>query len=223
MKRKKAKVKKSPRVKIDCVYDELVKVGSLVPNPENPNTHTTEQIELTAAIITATKWRYPIVVSKNSGMIVDGHMRYSAAMLISEKLKVPVDYQSFPSYDDERVEMIRKNRIESMSLLKKSKVGNIIVDVQTNDYDLSLTAISPEEIDVLLNVGGAKDRPEIEFTTEVMESNNYIVFVFDNEVDWMAAEQAFGVKKVKGLDCRKDYVREGLGRVLNGSKLLEKL
>ena len=62
---------------------------------------------------------------------------------------------------------------------------------------------------------------EEEFTSEILEENNYIVFVFDNTLDWQVIEAQFELESVKALDSKEGYKRAGIGRVLNGKKLLK--
>jgi len=62
---------------------------------------------------------------------------------------------------------------------------------------------------------------EEEFTSEVLEENNYIVFVFNNSIDWLTAEDKLGLKSVQALDSKTDYKRKGTGRVLSGDKFLK--
>jgi hypothetical protein len=64
---------------------------------------------------------------------------------------------------------------------------------------------------------------EVEFTREVMEANNYIILLFDNEMDWLSAESMFELSQAQALDSREDYQRAGIGRVVDGKKLLELL
>jgi DNA modification methylase len=156
--------KKKSDIVIDCAYDKLVPVSELKPNQENPNTHTEEQIKLTAAIIKATKWRYAITVSNQSGMIVDGHCRYEAGLLIGD-IKVPVDYQDFDSYEDEKAEMIRKNKLEELSEFSGLKLADILVDLDQANYDLSLTALTQEEIEDIV-IGPLEGNPEDDIVPE---------------------------------------------------------
>lgn len=67
--------------------------------------------------------------------------------------------------------------------------------------------------------GIGESRAEEEFTTEVLEENNYIVFTFDNSVDWLQVSEYFNLKTVQAKDSKKDYRRKGVGRVLDGKKL----
>lgn len=144
-------MKTKSEIKIDCAYDKLVPAKSLKPNLENPNLHTQAQVRLTAEIIRRTRWRYPITVSNQSGLIVDGHCRHAAALLIDPNMKVPVDYQDFDSYEDEKAEMVRKNKLEELSEFSDSKLADILNDLEASNYDLSLTAVSQDEIDGITN------------------------------------------------------------------------
>lgn len=81
--------------------------------------------------------------------------------------------------------------------------------------DLGVDVFAEEESEDVTekeNVDGEED-----FATEIMEKHDYIILAFDNEVDWMAACQSFGIKKVRGLGRLKQV---GLGRVLKGSDVL---
>lgn len=44
-------------IPVFCSHDSIEQVEKLVPNPKNPNQHSSEQIALLARIITATGWR----------------------------------------------------------------------------------------------------------------------------------------------------------------------
>ena len=70
---------------------------------------------------------------------------------------------------------------------------------------------------------GEYEKPEVEFATEILEANNYVVFYFDNIMDWQVIKDKFEIKTVKALDSEGDYERTGVGRVVNGKKLLEAL
>ena len=58
---------------------------------------------------------------------------------------------------------------------------------------------------------------------ELMESNNYVVLAFNNEVDWLQAQSIFDLKTVKALDSKPGFEKRGVGRVLNGAKTINML
>jgi len=117
---------------------------------------------------------------------------------------------------------------------------------QVSDYDLQQVAELAypyrEELDltgIRINVGDSrslksviedyapdidrKEDPEYEFSPELYESYNYIVLYFENELDWKSAVDAFEVKRVKSWDSRDGYMRTGIGRVIEGKKILKRL
>jgi hypothetical protein len=67
------------------------------------------------------------------------------------------------------------------------------------------------------------EKPEIEFTQELMEEHNYVVLYFENSVDWLQAQTLLGLKTVKALDSKKGFEKTGIGRVIKGSEAIKKL
>lgn len=64
--------------------------------------------------------------------------------------------------------------------------------------------------------GGA----EVEYTEELFESHNYVILYFKNDVDWQTAVEKLGIKKKKTTDSTDSYMRAGIGRVLDGAKIV---
>ena len=89
-----------------------------------------------------------------------------------------------------------------------------------NDFEISQL----EEMGVDLKLKEEKeDKPDIEFTEELLEEHNYVVLYFDNSVDWLQAESLFGLKTVQALSSKDGFRKMGVGRVLKGSEALERL
>ena len=68
----------------------------------------------------------------------------------------------------------------------------------------------------------AEEKPEIEFSDELLLEHNYIVLYFDNPFDWEVAKEKFGLKRVRDLIPRKGQPT-GVGRVVNGSQWLDRI
>ncbi len=73
-----------------------------------------------------------------------------------------------------------------------------------------------------------RSEPEITLSPELLERQDYLVFTFDNELDWRAITDEFAVGKVYAYDPKT--VRPGIaagnvgtGHVIDGKKLLAKL
>jgi len=135
---------------VHCSYTEIVSLSDLVPNPRNPNKHPQKQVNLLAEIIQQQGWRSPIVVSKRSGFIVQGHGRHLAAKHLGLE-SAPVDYQDFDSDALEWAQVIADNRIAELSNIDKSLMADLICEIDTlSDLDLSLTAFSEAEIEKMM-------------------------------------------------------------------------
>ena len=57
------------------------------------------------------------------------------------------------------------------------------------------------------------DAPEVEFAQELLECHNYVVLVFDNEVDWLQAQTLLKLKSIRSHGKLK---QNGIGRVVRG-------
>jgi hypothetical protein len=136
--------------KIYCSYTKLADPKRLKPNPANPNKHSDAQIELLAKLITAHGWRHPITLSKRSKLVVSGHCRLSAALLLGLK-QVPVDEQSFKNQAEELAVLIADNQIPELSETDGLMMADILCELDQANYPLELTALSKEEIEAYIN------------------------------------------------------------------------
>lgn len=114
-------------VAVFCSYDEILPIGQLQPNPQNPNQHNEQQVKLLGEIIRSAGWRAPITISKRSGLIVKGHGRFAGSgttMVACEKMgRKAVLMELDPKYCDV---IIRRYIQESGNLdLKVERDGEI--------------------------------------------------------------------------------------------------
>ena len=112
----------------------------LLPNPENPNRHSAHQIQILAAVIQEQGWRAPITVSKRSGLIVRGHGRLEAAMLMGCDV-VPVDEQDYKSEAEELADLLADNRLSELAELDEDDLRRVIERLRGADpeFDVELT------------------------------------------------------------------------------------
>ena len=123
---------------VHCAFDKMVAIEELKPNPQNPNTHPKEQVELLAQIIKKTGWRSPITVSTLSGMIVKGHGRLMAAELLGCKT-VPVDFQDYENESLELADLMADNRIAELSEIDNKKLLNLFEEFDSGEVEFSLS------------------------------------------------------------------------------------
>lgn len=207
---------------VHCAFDEMVATDKLRPNPRNPNTHPERQIELLAKIIKMQGWRNPIVVSKRSGLMTKGHARLAAANLL-KLTEVPVDIQDYADENQEIEDMVADNRIAELAEIDKTVVSDLLSKLQEAGRDLDLTGFGQDAVAKMLEDRKEEEKPEIQFTEELLEAHNYIVLYTDTETDWLQLNTLFPLKTVKALDSRPGFEKQGIGRVIRWADFINKI
>ena len=212
-----SKVVKAGDIRVYCACDEIVHVDKLKPNPNNPNFHPQHQVERLAKII-ANGWRQPITVSRRSGMIVKGHGRLEAAVLLETDF-VPVDYQDYKSEAEEVADLLADNRLAELAETDEELLESLLSDSMFGGFDIELTGydeIPDNLIDDIQNEG--RVIPDME--KRLYEHHDYIVIVFDQMHDFLKGCSVLGVRKVNSAFV-KGQRKIGTGRVVKGKKFLE--
>lgn len=215
-------------VPVWCAFSEIIPIADVKANPRNPNQHPIEQIELLSKIIKGQGWRWPIKISTRSGYIVSGHCRLSAAKRAG-LLSVPVDYQDYGSDEAETADMLADNRVQELSILDDDLAMSLVNDLNAAGYDTELTGFDFDPSggftvpDDGKGSGDEEEKPEIDFSEELMESNNYIVLTFKNDIDWLQAQTIFKIETVKALHWKPGFPRKGVGRVIDGATAINRI
>lgn len=155
----------------------------------------------------------PIVVNSNperKNIIVGGRQRWDVAKEIGLP-QVPVVYLNL-NLEQERELNLRLNRDYGAWDLKKLA-----------DFDYKLlkdVGFKDGELKKITEVLDINHNPEIPFTPELLEEQNYVLFYFNNSLDWNVIKEFFKIAPAQALDSREGYERVGIGRVLDGHKLL---
>lgn len=215
---------------------------------KNPRTIRDDDYKLLRKNIRELGMFKPLLVMPD-GVVLGGNMRLKAyrEMGYTDIWVSAVDFKSeqdgFVAYldgvrvENEKKEPVRvfKSKEEAMfiyAMADNNRAGETKKDLVTrllSDYK-----ISESDLDMKIDFGKATPirelkkiteqvKSEIQFTPELLHENNYIVFTFDNVLDWQVIEKAFDIKAVKALDSKDNYFRAGIGRVVDGKKLLEKI
>jgi hypothetical protein len=212
-------------MRVLCAHTSLVDPATLKPNPANPNRHSAHQIQILAAIIQEQGWRAPITVSKRSGLIVRGHGRLEAALLMGCE-KVPVDEQDYANEAEELADLLADNRLSELAELDEADLKKVIEKLREADpsFDVELTGFMEDEIAKLFAEEDVEDALETipRMECQAFEHHDYLVFMFHDLRDWMLALQGMGVVEVD-YSISRTSKRIGIGRVLNGKRLLQLL
>ena len=210
-------------IPIYCAHTRLADPNSLKPNPANPNRHSAHQIQLLASIIQEQGWRNPITVSNRSGLIVRGHGRLEAALLIGCET-VPVDEQDYASEAEELADLLADNRLAELAELDEDELKRLLKSIQEADpnFDLELTGFAEDEIRKLFDdEDPAEDLETIpRMECQAFEHHDYLVFMFHDLRDWMLVLQLMGARQVD-FSITRTTKKIGLGRVLHGKRLIQ--
>jgi len=112
-----------------------VDIKKLKPHPKNRNKHPKEQIDRLAKILMYQGFRKPIVVSNQSGFIVEGHGRVEAAKF-NKWTTVPVSYQDFEDETQEYAHLTADNAIALWAELDMSGINADTLELGPFDTDL---------------------------------------------------------------------------------------
>jgi hypothetical protein len=212
-------------IAIHCAYTRLAPPQELKPNPDNPNRHSAHQSQLLAAIIQESGWRHPITISKRSGLVVSGHGRLDAALLLSCEL-VPIDEQEFASEAEELAVLVADNRLAELAELDRDGLAAVMAKIGTLDpeFDLDLTGFEADQRAALSEVEALlEDEERIpKMECQAFEHHDFLVFMFHDLRDFMLALQGMGVGKVDASISRTAK-KIGIGRVMDGKRLLARL
>lgn len=193
-----------------------IKVEDLKPYENNPRFND-DAVQGVANSIKEFGFKVPIIVDKNN-VIVAGHTRYKASMELGLK-EVPCIVAD--DLTDEQIKAFR---------LADNKVG----EVATWDYELldeelnNILNIDMEEFGFskmlsIEDIDSEELYPDEPIAKELDEANNYIVLEFNTETDWEKAQQVFGLKRVQTADKNENIRRHGIGRVIDGKEVMERL
>lgn len=206
---------------VRCSYRELRDPATLAAHPRNPNRHPADQIRLLAKIISHQGWRNPIVVSSRSGFVICGHGRLMAAMMLGVE-SVPVDVQDFETEADEWAHLVADNRLAELAELEKDALDSLLREIDAAGLDLNFAGF-----DALPEIGddakGEEPVAEVPFSEIIGEASNYVVLVFNNEIDWLQAQTHFNLGTVQNRRQNGKPWSRGIGRVIDGAGYLRQV
>ena len=161
----------------------------------------------------------PIVVQKSTNYVLAGnHLLRAARSLGWER----IDVVFIDCDDDQALKIVlADNRTADLGEYDDDLLRRLLSDLE----DLEGTGYNESDLAELDKIAGVvqEEKPEVEFSLALREANNYVVLVFDNELDWQAAITTFDLKTVKAWDSRTGFSRMGIGRVIAGAPIIKRL
>jgi len=195
-----------------------------------------ENFDKLRRLIISKGFRFPVYVWGSK--IIDGHQRLFVLkhLVENEGYQFPHDV---PVCD---IEAKDEKEAKELVLIARSEYGDTSDEglyefLEVNELSFSDLKVNLElpgiEFDDFENnffkenpgdaAGTTAPGSELDFTNELMESHNYLILYFDNEIDWQTAQEKFKIETVKTKDSTDTYLLKGKGRVIKGVDIMERL
>ena len=195
-------------------------IKELKPYKKNAKKHSKEQVEQIANSIKEFGFTQPVIIDKNNS-VVAGHGRILGAKKAGLKQVPTVCLEDLTEEQIKAYRLVDNKLNESewdSDLLKQSL--DEIAEMDMEVFGFTIDSLADETVEV---------EPEVPFTEILNEENNYIVLKFENKIDWINAMGVLGIEKVKAYPTKKNGnkktfgERAGVGRVIDGIKVLERI
>jgi len=192
---------------------ELVKITEVKGNKDNPRIIKDAKFKKLVQSIKdfpeMLKIR-PIVVNGEM-TVLGGNMRLKACQQAG--LKEVWILKADNLTEDQQKEFIIKDN---------SGFGEWDWDILANEWDVDKLEDWGLDVPSIEDFTGVEEQ-EIEFSEYLDESHNYVVLLFDSEVDWLSAQTHFDISSVHSKRANGKPWSKGIGRVLNGAKYLRSI
>ena len=192
---------------------EKIKISKIKANPENPRVIKDDKFKKLVESIKDFPEMLdirPIVVDKNN-MVLGGNMRLRACQKagLTEVAIIKADQLT----EEQQREFIIKDNIG---------FGEWDWDALANNFDASDLNKWGMEVPEMEDKGEIQEQ-ELEFSEYLDESHNYVVLLFDNDIDWLSAQTHFELKSVYSKRQNGKPWSKGIGRVINGAAYLKQI
>ena len=196
---------------------EIVSVDQLVPYYNNPRLNN-DAVDAVANSIKEFGFKQPIVIDKDN-VIIAGHTRWEASQELG-LTEVPIIRADDLTEEQIKAYRIADNKTAELADWDLDKLELEMMDLDDDymsqfgfDFELEGEAETEEE--------QQKEKRIKQLELKSFEHHDYLVFVFDNQQDWLSAVSKFDIERVDA--GYGDTKKVGVGRVLNGKELLEKI
>ena len=222
---------------------EWVSLDEIVKWARNPKDHDVGLISQSFHRFGFVK---PLLVDEGTGKLVAGHGRLDTLQMLKKRGKdVPAgikldgeDWQvsvirgiAFEDEEEAEAFLLADNRTSEQGGWMESLLSDVLQD---HVHNLTGTGFDGDDLDELMESLYPEDpeepqkEPEQTISPELFERHDYIVFYFDNEIDWQRIVDEFNIETVQTGPVGKKTEelasqQRGLGRVIDGKVLLQKV
>jgi hypothetical protein len=202
-----------------------VRAGDLRPNPKNWRVHTEEQENALRGVLAEVGYADALLVRELSDEdgaleLIDGHLRAETTpdqvvpVLVLDVTEEEAD--KILATLDPLADMAQTNKTAFEELLGTVRFRSEAVQAMLADLSKAFGDEAGKP---------AESKPELDISPELFERHDYLVVVFDDEMDWNVACERFGLTTVANavIDKSSTIRQKGLGRVITAKRLLREL
>lgn len=190
-----------------------VEIDKIIPYERNPRNNASA-VPYVANSIKEFGFKVPVILDKNN-VIVAGHTRVEAAKSLGMD-SVPCIYA-----DDLTDEQVKAFRLADNKVSEESEWDFTLLDLELLNIDFDMSQFGFGDPEEEMRKQEEKEKTLKSMELKAFEHYDYLVFVFKNQMDWLNAVNMFGIEKVDAGYGRTK--KTGVGRVLDGKRLLEKV
>lgn len=188
---------------------------TLQPNEKNWKQHPPTQREAFSLFFDEVDWAGALLFNERTGRLLDGHMRQQEALernldaVPTLIIDVPEEVENKILANVDPIGTLFNEDVKARQLLLDSIGDNAVVSLLDKSEDGGATALLKR----------VQRLPEGGISLVPGERYNYVMLIFNSEIDWVAAQDHFELKRVK---CAFTSA-VGMGVVVDGSKYLAKV
>jgi ParB-like chromosome segregation protein Spo0J len=213
--------------------EDITRLDQLKHDPRNARKHSKRNIEMVTAALQEVGAARSIVIDEE-GTVLAGNGVLEAAG------EVGIDKVQVVEADGNTIIAVRRTGLseeqkERLALLD-NRAGEL---AEWDPKQLKLlmeqrpkalaSMFTEEELAGLVGMrSGAAGKGEVDISPELLERHDYVLFIIDNELDWRAVVDEFGLHTMYGRDPAEvrsgtQSANKGIGRVLPVRELLRRL
>lgn len=208
-----------------------IDVNKLIPYVNNARKHSEKQVIQLAASIKEFGFLNPILIDKDNGVLA-GHGRLAAAQKLGLK-QVPCVQIEHLTPAQRKAYILADNKLAELAEWDNELLALEFAELKELGFDTSLTGFDAAEL-MTIQAPLDNDRDDesdaekevvgdVKFSEYIGESNNYVVLLFKNDIDWLAARDHFGLETVASTRRTGEKWSTGVGRVLDGASYFARL
>lgn len=206
-------------IEIKCTGSDNIKLKDIKDFQGDLKKRSLSSMVKLKASIEKYGFSFPFFIWKDEGWnwCLDGHGRIQALKEMgAQEQEFPVVYIEAKDEEEAKKKLLQMN--SQYGELDKEGFLDFIDNIEFEVEEYSLMGV--EEF---LAEEEKKEKPEVEFTKELLEAHNYVVLYFENDIDWLQAQTFFDLKTVASKRTNGKEWSRGIGRVVDGAEYIRKM